>query len=32
VFLANEPVALDGSAAVDELLAGLVRAATDTDS
>jgi len=32
VFLANEPVALDGSAAVDELLAGLVRAATEIDS
>jgi cyclic 2,3-diphosphoglycerate synthetase len=32
VFLANEPVALDGSAAVDELLTGLVRAATDTNS
>jgi len=32
VFLANEPVARDGSAAVDELLAGLVRAATETDS
>jgi len=32
VFLANEPVALDGSGAVDELLLGLVRAATDTNS
>jgi cyclic 2,3-diphosphoglycerate synthetase len=32
VFLANEPVALDGSAAVDDLLATLIREVIETDS
>jgi len=32
VFLANEPVALDGSAALDDLLARLVREVIEIDS